>query len=116
MAAAAKAVQAIVPRASLAADRQQGPVRRIVSAAQTSGGPLYNDTHQRLSQSLGDLGSHDPLRLGFERHFRLIGRLGSEMKALQVDIRLPHTVIENGAHQIGEGVWPITRAADGAAV
>jgi hypothetical protein len=59
---------------------------------------------------------HDPLRLGLERHVGLIGRIRSEMQALQVDIRLPHTVIENDAHQIGESVRPVARAADGAAV
>jgi hypothetical protein len=116
MAAAAKAVQAIVAGTGLAADRQWSSVRRVISAAQTRGGPLHDDAHQRLPHGLGDLGSHDKLGLGLQRHVRLIGRVGGEMEALQVDIRLTHTVIENNAHQVGDGVRPIARAADGAAV
>jgi hypothetical protein len=38
------------------------------------------------------------------------------MQALQIDIRLPDAVVEDEAHQNGERVRPVARAADGAAV
>ena len=46
----------------------------------------------------------------------LVRRAGGELQIRDVDSRLPHTIIENDAHQIGEGVRSVARAADGAAV
>ena len=114
--ATAKTVPPIVPGAGFAADRQQDAITRAVSAAQARRRPFGYDAHQRLPHGPGDLRSKNPLGLRLERHLGLVGRVRREMQALQIDVGLPDAIIQNDAHQIGERVRTVARAADGAAV
>jgi hypothetical protein len=88
----------------------------MVGVAEPRSRAFRDDTQQSAADRLGNFGSENPVRLGFDRHIGFVRGAGGEFQPLEIDGRQPHPVVEDDPHQIGERIGPIAGTADRGAV
>ncbi|MDT4817330.1 hypothetical protein FQZ97_504050 [compost metagenome] len=111
-AAAGHGFDAVVAGAGLAAHHHRGAVGQVEAALQAPRGAAFDHLRKRHAQCPGDFrGHHLAAAAGFRAEDGLVGGVRGEMQAVDAQRRQAHAIVEDDAHQLGQGRRPVAGAA-----